>query len=821
VIAYSASPPATTLGQITIDATGTGSMTVSQTAGTLSSTNEIIGFLGTGTFTQSGGTHTVSGAITLAAQPGSQGTYNLGGGSLSAGAIYLGGSSVGSGGTGVVSMSAGVVTTTLITIYNTSGTSLTLSGGTINTSAVNVNGVPASFVWTGGTLKLTTNVIWDSAADGTTTGAMFGSSLALGTNQTLMVSGDEQLGGSGEFSLTLNGGSTHYVTGGITLSPLGTITQNAGSTLYAATFTQAGGTVNGTLQNQGTFIYQSGLFNGRLLNQGTVVLNADFTAGNGVENDTSIVLSAGRTLTVNGAGLDNLGMFNLAGGTISGAGPITNDYSGSLIGAGTINPTVTTNGLAEVVGVLHVNGGIANAGIIGGGGTILGAVANNLGGILTANNPSAPLALDSFQGNAAGANVEVADGCLLSITNAWTNSGMVVLQGNNAVLNGAAITNNGTIQGIGNLNSPVVNTGTIEALGGTLTLGGSLTNPTGGLLTSGTGSKLFIASGLATNAGIVNLTGGTFDNNGHPLHNMGEISGWGIFRTGGTGLDNNGSITFSGGQTTVNGPVTNEGGKTITVTQNNAIFTGLVTNNANATFNAVNATATFAGGFVNNGNRNFVKAGGGTVEIDSAPTLKDGSTLSVMTGTMRFNVVSGAPTIGTGVTAVVSTGAMLELAGSVSALANGPNRVNITNNSSAPGILVTGTRQQVGNIDGSGTTQVNAGSDLAANHIIQSALVIGGTAKNPGLVTIDASDTSGNPLASLAGAASLIPGTPFGADGIVGSSFNGDLAASSQTSLVSSIASNSTAVPEPSSLLLLAIGSLALGRSAIQPRSRT
>ena len=94
----------------------------------------------------------------------------------------------------------------------------------------------------------------------------------------------------------------------------------------------------------------------------------------------------------------------------------------------------------------------------------------------------------------------------------------------------------------------------------------------------------------------------------------------------------------------------------------------------------------------------------------------------VNSGTLRFNVVSGAAAIGTGVTATIASGATLELAGSVSALSSGGNRVNITNNSSSPGILVSGTNQQVGNIDGAGTTQVNAGSDLTANHIIQSAL---------------------------------------------------------------------------------------------------
>jgi hypothetical protein len=227
-----------------------------------------------------------------------------------------------------------------------------------------------------------------------------------------------------------------------------------------------------------------------------------------------------------------------------------------------------------------------------------------------------------------------------------------------------------------------------------------------------------------------------------------------------------------------------------------------------ATFNTVNATATFAGGFVNNGNSNFVKAGGGTVEIDTAPTLNNGSTLSVTTGTMRFNVVSGAPTIGTGVTAVVSSGATLELAGTVSALANGPNRVNITNNSNAPGILVTGTNQQVGNIDGSGTTQVNAGSDLTAGHIIQSALAIGGTSKNLGLVTIDASDASGNPLAGvgLAVAGSMQSSEPFSAGASTTSillppsaeAFSGDPSPVGGTPTA-----DLSAVPEPSTLMLL------------------
>jgi hypothetical protein len=189
-------------------------------------------------------------------------------------------------------------------------------------------------------------------------------------------------------------------------------------------------------------------------------------------------------------------------------------------------------------------------------------------------------------------------------------------------------------------------------------------------------------------------------------------------------------------------------------------------------------------------------------------------------------LTSGSPTIGAGATATVAGGATLELAGSVSALSSGSNRVYVNNGSSAPGLLVSGTHQQVGNIDGSGTTQVNAGSDLTANHIIQGALVIGGTAKNPGMVTIDASDASGNPLASIGLVATTsIPNAPFGAganliDPPINAT-NGDSIAASSPPLVSSLTTAQATVPEPSSLILLAVGGLILSGMAIRNQCRS
>ena len=204
----------------------------------------------------------------------------------------------------------------------------------------------------------------------------------------------------------------------------------------------------------------------------------------------------------------------------------------------------------------------------------------------------------------------------------------------------------------------------------------------------------------------------------------------------------------------------------------------------------------------------LTKMGIGTLTLGGVPDLASSTTLNVGAGTLILRV-TGAPTIGSGVTASVSSGATLQLAGTVSALSNGTARVNVTNSSTAAGtgIVVSGTNQVVGAIDGLGSTQVNAGSDLTANHIIQNALIIGGTAGNPSLVTIEASDASGNPLDQSSGfalAGLLTPSEPFAAVETISadlSSSGGDLAAHAPSN--SAAGGNPSAVPEPSTLVLV------------------
>jgi MBG domain len=108
-------------------------------------------------------------------------------------------------------------------------------------------------------------------------------------------------------------------------------------------------------------------------------------------------------------------------------------------------------------------------------------------------------------------------------------------------------------------------------------------------------------------------------------------------------------------------------------------------------------------------------------------------------------IVIGATTMPS-TTITVGTTATYNLTGA--APTGGP--AQIVNNSSADvGLFVTGANQVAG-IDGTGNLTIKDGSSLIANHIIQNSLVIGGSAGNPTTVTIAASDSTGNPLASAA-----------------------------------------------------------------------
>jgi autotransporter-associated beta strand protein len=187
------------------------------------------------------------------------------------------------------------------------------------------------------------------------------------------------------------------------------------------------------------------------------------------------------------------------------------------------------------------------------------------------------------------------------------------------------------------------------------------------------------------------------------------------------------------------------------------------------------------------------KEGAGTLVITAAITYS-GNT-AVDGGRLRFEINAGSPTIGTGAIVTVSPGATLELAGSISALgSSGGNRAHVINDSAASGLVVSGSNQIVGAIDGGGSTMINAGGELTADRIIQNALVIDGTADSHSTLTIAAS--SDGPVGATAASAFGDEPSICGTDRDAASSGN-EIGAKA----------NASGVPEPSAIVIALVGS--------------
>ncbi len=323
-----------------------------------------------------------------------------------------------------------------------------------------------------------------------------------------------------------------------------------------------------------------------------------------------------------------------------------------------------------------------------------------------------------------------------------------------------------------------------------------------------------------------NIQNITFDTAAVSSLTIGAVAGPSLLLTAGGTIQTTSTVVNA---QTVNAPLVLEGNYNFTsgasstaLNFGGGITPGPTSGTTTLTLSGGNTGANTISGVLANhsaGSLALTKSGSGTWTLTGANTYS--GTTAVSAGRLKFNVASGSPTIAAGATVTVAAGATLELAGSISALgAAGGNRAHITNSSTTSGIVVSGTNQVVGAIDGAGTTQVNAGGALTADHLVQSALVISGASGSLGRVTIDASNASGNPLGgSLAnplgdsGAARVNLMTPssLGADGFIsgdGSSLAPELGSSPPFD--SSVGGSASSVPEPSSILLFAMGAFFL-----------
>lgn len=212
---------------------------------------EYVGYSGTGTFTQTGGTNTAAGPLVLGYNAGSSGTYNLSGGSLS----VLGGEFVGDSGNGAFTQSGGTNTVAgnlFVGFFapSASGT-YNLSGGSLSVSGDESVGSNCTFTQSGGA----------NTVGGTLYVGYFESSYNL-SGGYLSVGGNEYVGNTGTGIFTQSGG-TNVVGGTLYLGYLGGSSGSynlSGGSLWvdgneyvgvsgSGTFTQSGGTnvVGGTL----------------------------------------------------------------------------------------------------------------------------------------------------------------------------------------------------------------------------------------------------------------------------------------------------------------------------------------------------------------------------------------------------------------------------------------------------------------------------------------------------------------------------------------------------------------------------------------------
>jgi fibronectin-binding autotransporter adhesin len=290
------------------------------------------GFLNTGTLTVPG---SASGTANLARMNFTDhGTVAVGAGSTlldTAGPGAFGAGAVLSGG-GTVDFDQGASMTLASGMQLQSGTTLALAGNAEFFGPGSFAGT-GKFAWSGGTISGNLNVASSitSSISGTVTKTL---TSPTSTPTALTLHGVTTVSGSGEVELS----------GTTTLTNLGAMTLNTGTTVGASVCCVA----PDTFVNAGTLIVAAGtgtatVTNMQFSNSGTVRVNNGTLA----INTLGYKQTAGSTQLAGGA-ITAAKQMNIAGGTLSGFGTIT----GSVLNGGTVAPS-TTGGVLKITGAYN------------------------------------------------------------------------------------------------------------------------------------------------------------------------------------------------------------------------------------------------------------------------------------------------------------------------------------------------------------------------------------------------------------------------------------------------------------------------------------
>ncbi|MGA2255290.1 MAG: autotransporter-associated beta strand repeat-containing protein [Thermoguttaceae bacterium] len=777
--------------------------------GMVSATREILGEMGPGTFTQSGGTNIAQQYFALSGMySSSSGTYNLDAGQLIVPSLGQGaGSATFNFNGGTLQAGSAFSTSVAITLgtsgggatFDTAGFSVTLAGALSGPgSLTKVNSgtliLAASNAYTGsttisaGTLQVGTG--GSGSSIGSTGGILDNGSLvfnhadAISLSPIISGSGDVMQAGAG--ILTLLASNTY--TGGTTISA-GTLQVGDGG---------SGASIGSTssLLNNGSLVFNHGdavIFaprisgSGNLTQTGTGILtltgNNTYTGGTTITAGT-LVFASSQAIGGSGANVTaNYGAAAAAGYPMdqnflnrlvlssSGVAALTTNSSNALSFSGFPNLRLGAVGTVNYSGILTPSGTTYR---LGGG-----------GGILTVSGPfSGANSLDvDTNGTPAGTVILVGADTYTGPTQ--VSGGTLVVQGSNA---SSAFTahNGGTLQFSGaNID---LGSAYVRALSGELVQYQNV-NITGGFL-RGPGTHV-LAPGSA------NTFNATTINTGAVVQQMGSAALLDVTNRG--QIVNSAPLTWDGGL--------NDGGATLTVTNTATV----------SEWNNAGVIVISSSGVLNNHETDLTSYGGGRITVNSGGTLNADSqsegvaldlqdSLLVNNGTVTgtTNVYYGATVKGTGSFGPINLfdGGTLAISPSASPLASG--------------LVVSG-----GSITGAGQSALSAtihDATLVAPNPTDLLVLSGNLSGDGSLAKLGAGTVVLSGSNSYVGATTISDGTLILASNTAladGTSLMVDAGGTfifDPAQAASSVAGSAgtVAVPEPSTLVLLGVGVLAV-----------
>jgi fibronectin-binding autotransporter adhesin len=687
-----------------IEASGGGNLafntvTVTNTGGNLTAngTGSVISL--SNTSVAGGSLNTVSGGVIESAN-----TTTLNG-STSAGAVTINGAFTGSNN----------ATTVLLGMITNNG-AIDQAGGNSNNGVLTFGSTTAlaSTLQGGGTVNLTTTSSGGGWAyiDQNTSGVTL-------TNVNNTIQGEGIIGNGGltfvnESKGTIDASSTAGTlatelllngSGGITNTGLLEATNN-GDLQISTTVANAGGTIE-SKGATATVNLDNGTITGGTLTTtggGTFESESSTLTGVTVSKNSVFTVSNNETTLINGA-ITNDGTIKIFGG--SGAnGELSLNSNTTLTGSGTVTLTTTVSGggaayILQNEGSLiltNTNDTIQGNGVIGDGGL---ALVNSTKGIIDANVSGNALTLNGSGGITNTGLLEATNGGQLAINTSVTNTkGNITASGSGSsvTLSGATITG-GTLNTSG---------GATMASTGTNTLSG-VTVSAGSTFTASNNNTNYLV-GTITNDGAIQLNGGAGANGVLSLNGNTTLSGGGTLTL---------STTVSGGGNAYIDQ--NEGGLTLTNTNNVIQGNGIignggltVVNGADGTISSNSGTLVLngSGGLTNQGT--FAVSSGDLLHVSNA-TFTNFSGTTLTGGTYNVAGTLEIDELGSAGGEIVTDAANIILNGSGSSFVDsaGDNALsNLATIATAGSFSLLGGRNftTAGNFTNNGTLSVGSGS---------------------------------------------------------------------------------------------------------------